>query len=130
MCVCSLNLTHTVTLCHLSTQVSATLQHKSHTDVTSPMPLLSCCIHNYNQFLFLITIRLTSNITCVLPPLPLPSRFSSKHNQPHSASTMRHYASLVATLFSKSSVRPPCPPPPPPCHKVNSIKFLGKSDTW
>lgn len=121
------------------------LQHESHTDVTSPTSCVSCCIQSKNLFFF-ITIRLIPNITCVLPPLPLPSRFSSKHNQPHSASTMRHYASLVATLFSKSFVRPRCflhishpttsalclfpDCPGSKCHKVNSIKSPGKSATW
>lgn len=58
-------------------------------------------------------------------PLPLPSRPSSRHNPPHSASTMRHYASLVATPFSESSVRPPCSPPArtPPLTQMSPREF-------
>lgn len=87
------------------------------------------------------------------PSLFLPDSPANTHNHAHSASTMRHYASLVVTLFSKSFLRPGCflqtiPPPHPPLpfvllafffpppfpgsksHKVNLAKSWGNCGTW
>lgn len=117
-CLCALSLT--VTHSHLCAgflppdAISCVINNKIHLNrilLCTKKSFIFLKIHNQVEF--------KHHMCPASPSLFLPDSPANTHNHAHSASTMRHYASLVVTLFSKSFLRPGCflqtiPPPHPP----------------
>lgn len=107
-CLCALSFT--VTHSHLcagflpSDAISCVVNNKIHLNrillCTEKKSFIFLKIHNQVEF--------KHHMRPASPSLFLPDSPANTHNHAHSASTMRHYASLVVTLFSKSFLRPGC----------------------
>lgn len=128
-CLCALSLT--VTHSHLCAgflppdAISCVINDKIHLNrilLCTKKSFIFLKIHNQVEF--------KHHMCPASPSLFLPDSPANTHNHAHSASTMRHYASLVVTLFSKSFLRPGCflqtiPPPHPPLPFVLLASFFS-----